>query len=105
MSVLLVGGTLWGTEGPADVLLEDGRIASIGEPASDGADVVDVTGMLLLPGLVEAHCHLDKTLYGGPWVPHTAGDALADRIAHDLDRRSELGVPDVDRIAALLSRM
>ncbi len=60
--------------------------------------------MLVLPGLVEAHCHLDKTLYGGPWVPHTAGDALADRIAHDLDRRAELGVPDVDRIAALLGR-
>ena len=33
--------------------------------------------------LVEAHCHLDKTLYGGPWVPHSAGDALADRIAND----------------------
>ena len=105
MSVLLVGGTLWGTEGPADLLLEDGRIAAIGAPAPDGADVIDVTGMLLLPGLVEAHCHLDKTLYGGPWVSHTAGDALADRIAHDLERRAELGVPDVDRITALLGRM
>jgi cytosine deaminase len=105
MSVLLVGGTLWGTEGPADLLLEDRRIAAIGARAPEGAEVIDVTGMLLLPGLVEAHCHLDKTLYGGRWVSHTAGDALADRIAHDLDRRAGLGVPDVDRITALLGRM
>ena len=104
-AVQLVGGTLWGAEGPADVLLEDGRIAAVGGPPDGDAQTIDVTGMLLLPGLVEAHCHLDKTLYGGPWVPHTAGDALADRIAHDLDRRAELGVPDADRITALLERM
>ena len=105
MGVLLVGGTLWGTEGAADILLEDGVIAAIGATPDEPAETIDVTGMLLLPGLVEAHCHLDKTLYGGPWVPHTAGDALADRISHDLDRRAELGVPDVDRIAALLGTM
>lgn len=61
--------------------------------------------MLVIPGLVEAHCHLDKTLFGGPWVPHSAGDALADRISNDLRRRSELGIPDVDRMVALLERM
>jgi cytosine deaminase len=59
----------------------------------------------VLPGLVEAHCHLDKTLYGGPWVPHSAGDALADRIANERRWRGELGVPDVDSITALLERM
>ncbi len=105
MGLLLVGGRLWGAEEPADILLEDGVIAAVGAPAQEPAETIDVTGMLVLPGLVEAHCHLDKTLYGGPWVPHTAGDALADRISHDLDRRAELGVPDVDRIAALLRRM
>ncbi len=105
MGVLLVGGTLWGTEGAADIHLEDGVIAAIGATPDEPAETIDVTGMLVLPGLVEAHCHLDKTLYGGPWVPHTAGDALADRISHDLDRRAELGVPDVDRIAALLGTM
>ncbi len=105
MGVLLVGGTLWGTEGAADIRLEDGVIAAIGATPDEPAETIDVTGMLVLPGLVEAHCHLDKTLYGGPWVPHTAGDALADRISHDLDRRAGLGVPDVDRITALLATM
>jgi Amidohydrolase family len=55
--------------------------------------------------VVDAHCHLDKTLYGGPWVPHSAGDALEERFANDRRRRGELGVPSVDRIAALLERM
>ena len=64
-----------------------------------------MSGRLVLPGLVDAHCHLDKTLYGGPWVPHSAGDALEDRIANDRRRRGELGIPSVDRIVALLEQM
>ena len=60
----------------------------------------------MLPGLVDAHCHLDKTLYGGPWVPHSCClSALEDRIANDRRRRGELGIPSVDRIVALLERM
>ena len=53
-------------------------------------------GRLLLPGLIDAHCHVDKTLFGGRWVPHSAGPALADRIAEERRRRAELGLPDVE---------
>src|SRR5829696_1194634 len=103
---LLRGGRPWGHEEPADVLVRDGAIARI-EPdiGVDGAEVLDISERLVLPGLIDAHCHLDKTLYGGPWVPHSAGDALEDRIGNDLRRRGELGIPDVDRIAALLEAM
>ena len=38
-------------------------------------------------------------------MPHSAGDALEDRIGNDLRRRGELGIPDVDRITALLEQM
>src|SRR5688572_30093974 len=104
--VLLRDGRLWGGDEPTDILVRDGRIAATGRNLDgSGADDVDLAGRLVLPGLVEAHCHLDKTLFGGPWVPHSAGDALADRIANDRRRRSELGIPDPDRIAALLERM
>ncbi|MEJ3748745.1 amidohydrolase [Actinomycetes bacterium KLBMP 9797] len=115
--LLLRGGRPWGSDGPADILIRDGvltrvepRVDPLDAPGAEmldapGAEVLDVSGQLVLPGLVEAHCHLDKTLYGGPWVPHTAGDALADRIANERGRRGELGVPDVDRIVALLERM
>ncbi|MFD9940556.1 amidohydrolase [Nonomuraea sp. NPDC059023] len=105
-ATLLRGGHPWGHEAPADILVGDGLIQRVG-PALDApaARVVDVTGQLVLPGLVESHCHLDKTLYGGPWVPHSADDTLAGRIGNDLARRAELGVPSVERIERLLRRM
>ncbi|MBB5076538.1 amidohydrolase [Nonomuraea endophytica] len=105
-ATLLRGGHPWGHGAPADILVGDGLIQEVG-PALDApaARVVDVTGQLVLPGLVESHCHLDKTLYGGPWVPHSADDTLAGRIGNDLARRAELGVPSVERIERLLRRM
>jgi cytosine/creatinine deaminase len=106
--LLLRGGRLWGRDDPAaDILVRGGVIDRIGPglEAPAGAEVLDVSGRLVLPGLVEAHCHLDKTLFGGEWVPHSAGDALADRIATERRRRGELGLPRVDNIVALLERM
>ncbi|MFG1706449.1 amidohydrolase [Nonomuraea sp. M3C6] len=104
--VLLRGGFPWGLDGPADILVGDGRIHLVAQGIdAPGALVIDIGGQLVLPGLVEAHCHLDKTLYGGPWVPHSADDTLAGRIGNDLGRRAELGVPSVARIGALLERM
>ncbi|HWM12074.1 MAG TPA: amidohydrolase [Solirubrobacteraceae bacterium] len=106
-ALLIRGGRPWGRPEPADMLVEDGVIVRVGErlDAPGGTDIIDADGLLVLPGLVEAHTHLDKSLFGGPWIPHSAGDDLADRIANDRRRRGELGIPDVDRIVALLERM
>ncbi|MEV4060657.1 amidohydrolase [Nonomuraea dietziae] len=104
--ILLRGGRPWRLPAPADLLVRDGVIARVGQGLdAGGARVVDVSGRLVLPGLVEAHCHLDKTLYGGAWVPHSADDTLTGRMSNDLGRRAELGVPSVERITALLERM
>jgi cytosine/creatinine deaminase len=104
--VLVRGGRPWGHDGAADILVRDGAIAAIGaDLEAAGAEVLDIAGRLVLPGLVDAHCHLDKTLCGGPWVPHSAGEALSDRIANERRRRGELGIPDVDYITDLLRRM
>ncbi|MEU8245925.1 amidohydrolase [Nonomuraea sp. NPDC048916] len=104
--VLLRGGRPWGRETPADILVRGGLIDRVGSGVDmPHARVVDITGQLVLPGLVEAHCHLDKTLYGGPWVPHSADDTLTGRIGNDLARRAELGVPSVERVTALLRQM
>ena len=42
-----------------DLLLEDGKVSQIGEHLSaDGAEVVDGTGLVAAPGLVDMHVHL-----------------------------------------------
>ncbi|MGH3456964.1 amidohydrolase [Aeromicrobium sp.] len=110
MTGLLVrGGLLLGTSEPVDVAIDSGgRIAAVTphEPgAVDAVEVVDARECLVLPGLVEAHCHLDKTLFGREWVPHSAGDALSDRIANDRLRRTELGIPDYASMESLVTAM
>ena len=42
---------------PTDLLLRDGVIADVAEAPSD-AEVVDATGLIALPGLVDLHTHL-----------------------------------------------
>jgi cytosine/adenosine deaminase-related metal-dependent hydrolase len=94
--------------GPArDLLVAGGRIAQVGEglAAPEGAAVVDGQGQLALPGLVDAHAHLDKTLWGLPWRPHTAGEGLAALIDNEHRGRAELrrrGVTVAQRAAGLL---
>jgi len=60
----------------SDLLIEAGRFAGeakAGEVA--GAQVIDGAGLLMLPGLVEAHTHLDKNLIGMPWYRNEIGPA------------------------------
>jgi cytosine deaminase len=72
--LLLRGGRPWGRDEAADILVRDGTIVQV-ERAIDApaAELVDVAGRLVLPGLVDAHTHLDKTLFGRQWVPHSVG--------------------------------
>lgn len=62
--VLLRGGRVIdpsrGRDEPADVLLQDGKVAAVerGVGAPDGADVRDVAGLVVAPGLVDLHVHL-----------------------------------------------
>ena len=59
--LILRGGTCvlpWG-EAPADVGVQDGRIAAIGTPASATAEqVIEARGLHVLPGLIDPHVHL-----------------------------------------------
>jgi cytosine/creatinine deaminase len=83
-----------------DVLVRDGRIVPFGavEAAPDG-EVIEAGGELLLPGLVEAHTHLDKTLLGMGWHPNSAGPLLIDKIENERRLRRELGI-DPERQSA-----
>ena len=69
----------------ADVSITDGAFKSFEPAARNGADAssLDGAGRLMLPGLVEAHTHLDKTLWGMPWRPNSAGPRLIDYIENE----------------------
>ncbi|MEV4899354.1 hypothetical protein AB0K48_59570, partial [Nonomuraea sp. NPDC055795] len=54
-ATLLRGGHPWGHGAPADILVGDGLIQQVGAALdAPAAHVVDVTGQLVLPGLVES---------------------------------------------------
>ncbi len=46
----------------ADVLVVDGYVAAVGQHRWDASEVIDVKGALVLPGLIDAHMHLESTL-------------------------------------------
>ncbi|WP_328391519.1 amidohydrolase [Nocardia sp. NBC_00416] len=107
--LLLRNGRPWMPAQPletADILIRAGRIERIGADLdAAGVETLDLDGALVLPGFVDTHCHLDKTLWSGPWVPNTGGRSLAGRIANGEGRRAELGIPNPDYSANLLAAM
>jgi len=50
-----------GTVIEADVAVADGLIASVG-PARDAVETVDLAGRYLVPGLIDAHVHLESSM-------------------------------------------
>ena len=107
--LLLQGARLPGT-GVADLLLRDGRIASIDPSPGPGraigaAHVIDASGCLVLPGLVDGHCHIDKSLWGTPWHSHRAGPSLQDKIRNERAVLGELALSPETQSARLLEHM
>ena len=88
-----------------DVLATGGLIARVapGIAPPAGALVIDGRGDVLLPALVDAHMHLDKTFWGLPWRPHEAGPTTLERIENERRLRRELRLP-IDTQAEALVR-
>src|SRR5258705_8671727 len=80
---------------PVDVLVTGGAIARVaaGLAAPAGVPVIDGGGGVLLPGLVDAHMHLDKTFWGLSWRPHEAGPTTLERIENERRLRREAPAP------------
>ncbi len=65
-AILIRGGHLIdpaaGVDGLKDIFLKDGRVAEIGGPgklkSTNGAEVLDATGLTVAPGLIDMHVHL-----------------------------------------------
>lgn len=48
-----------------DIGIRDGKIEALGHKLAAGAEEIDATGLLVLPGGVDAHCHLDQPMPDG----------------------------------------
>ena len=52
----------------ADVGIKDGRIAEIGAlRASDAERVLDASGMIVAPGVIDLHTHYDAQIFWDPY--------------------------------------
>ncbi len=76
-----------------DLLLLDGRITPAGTPVAPGTPVLDGAGRIVLPGLIEAHTHLDKSLLGMAWYRNEVGPRLIDKIDNERAARIALPIP------------
>jgi cytosine deaminase len=76
-----------------DVLIKDGKIAGFGtfEP-EPGMAVEDGGGAIAVPGLIDAHTHLDKTTWGMPWHVNNRAAILRERIDFERENRLEIGM-------------
>jgi cytosine/adenosine deaminase-related metal-dependent hydrolase len=76
-----------------DMLIRDGRIAALGPGlAAEGATVEQAHGRIAIPGLVDAHTHLDKSLLGWPWYRNEVGPRLIDKIDNERAVKRRLGL-------------
>ena len=76
-----------------DILIRQGRITAIG-PNLDapGVPVEQAGGRIAIPGLVDAHTHLDKSLLGYPWYRNEVGPRLIDKIDNERKVKRDLGL-------------
>ena len=88
-----------------DIVLEGARIGEVmpaGRAPAHLPCLIEGNGQLLLPGLVESHVHFDKTLWGTPWRPNTAGPTRLDKIANERRVLAGFDVPVAVRAGALI---
>lgn len=67
MKLLIKGGTLVLKDGErtADILIENGKIAKIGEDITEKCKTIDAAGKHIFPGLIDMHVHLREPGFEG----------------------------------------
>jgi cytosine/adenosine deaminase-related metal-dependent hydrolase len=113
MDVLITGGRVYSPGSDphqpavADILVRDGRIVSVGAggPRPDGVRVVDASGLLVMPGFVNAHYHSYDVLQKGlledmpfdVWALHSQPAYFGPRSAAEVRVRTLIGAVDCIR--------
>ncbi|MGY6411042.1 MAG: amidohydrolase family protein [Alkalilacustris sp.] len=97
MSDLLIRNARPMGQAPTDIEIRAGRIVAMGAGlAAPGLPVEEAGGAIVIPGLVDAHTHLDKTTWGMAWYTGRKGGSLRDLIDNERKDRTRIGL-DVHR--------
>ena len=87
--IAITNGTIMtitqGTLEPGTVLVEGGRIVAVGESVTipEDAERYDADGKVVMPGLIDAHCHVGLWPEGVGWE-HSDGNEMTDPITPHL---------------------
>jgi len=93
-NVTVIDGNGGPPQSAFNVLLKDGRVASVGRDAVDADVTIDGRGLFVMPGLTDAHVHLS----GMPWAERAeqlkrvlrGGVTMVYDVASDLRNTSDL---------------
>ena len=69
------------------IRIDGARIAAMGEGPAPDADALDMGGDLVMPGMVNSHCHMTMTLFRG----------LGEDVHRDHGTRVSLAAGDLRR--------
>src|SRR5256714_9187061 len=107
-SVLIKGGIVVTMDAAntivaGDVLVRDGRIASIGDARGPADLTIDATDCAVLPGFVQTHVHLCQTLFRGAaddlslidWLKERVWPMEAAHTAESIKASARLGIAEL----------
>jgi 5-methylthioadenosine/S-adenosylhomocysteine deaminase len=107
-SILIKGGALVTMDEQnsivrEDLLIRDGRIASVGETGQSADITIDAHGCAVLPGFVQSHIHLCQTLFRGAaddlslldWLKKRVWPMEAAHTAASIRASAELGIAEL----------
>ena len=82
--VIKNGRVVDGTGNPwvyADVAIQNGRIVQVGTiPATDAKRTIDATGLIVAPGFIDVHTHVEGSLEAQPGAPNFIFDGVTTMI-------------------------
>jgi 5-methylthioadenosine/S-adenosylhomocysteine deaminase len=107
-SILIKGGTLLTMDAHnaihhGDLLIENGRIARLGESGMKADIVIDATDCAVLPGFVQTHIHLCQTLFRGAaddlslldWLKKRVWPMEAAHSSESIRASAQLGIAEL----------
>lgn len=67
-----------------------------------GMTIIDGHHQLILPGLIEKHCHFDKSKLGVPWYPVTPAKSIVERVEAEIPYLDSLELSLTERANHLI---